>query len=191
LNILKPISVVSAVLLCSAVLSGAVFGQALQKQYVADFGAAFTQATVTKAQMGLIGIDLQVGKMLTNNISVGIATGFDVVSYQHLNEIYERLTMMPLLAKAKYYYTFAPGMQVYGSVAAGIYKSIPHLTTDPIGGIWNAETDPGGAAGVGVNYWFMGTQGLGVEFEYNFFDTGGESLFSYFAIRLNYSIIKM
>ena len=191
MKIQKRIPVVSAVLFCCMALSGAAFGQAMQKQYVADFGGAFTQATATKAEMGFAGIDLQAGKMLTNNLSVGLSTGFDVVSLRNVNGIYERLTMMPILAKAKYYFTIAPAMQVYASAAGGIYKSIPHLTTDPIGNIWNAETDAGGAFGLGFNYWFLATQGLGVEFEYNFLDSGGQSLFSYFALRLNYSIIKM
>ena len=191
MKIQKRIPVVSAVLFCCIALSGAAFGQAVQKQYVADFGGAFTQATVTRAQMGFAGVDLQVGKMLTNNLSVGISTGCDVVSFRKVDSIYERLMMVPILAKARYYVTVAPAMQVYASAAGGIYRSIPHLSIDPIGNIWNARTDPGGAVALGFSYWFLGTQGLGAEFEYNFLDSGGESLFSYFALRLNYSIIKL
>jgi hypothetical protein len=183
--------VVSVILLSCVTLSGAVFGQAIQKQYIADFGCAFTQATVTKAQMGLAGIDIQVGKMLTNNICVGLATGYDVVSFRKVDSIYERLAMVPIVAKAKYFLTIAPAMQLHASVAAGAYQSIPHLSIDPIGEIWNASTDPGGAAGIGFDYWFLGRQGVSAEFEYNFIDSGGEDLFSYFAVRLNYSLIKM
>jgi hypothetical protein len=191
LKMQKPVAVGSAIVLCCIALSGAAFGQAMQKQYVADFGGAFTQATVTKARMGFAGIDLQVGKMLTNNLSVGLSTGCDVVSFRKAEGIYERLMMVPILAKARYYVTIAPAMQLYASAAGGIYQSIPHLSIDPIGDIWKAETDPGGAAAIGFSYWFLGTQGVGAEFEYHFLDSGGESLFSYFAIRLNYSLIKM
>jgi hypothetical protein len=175
----------------SCVLTTAAFGQTMQKQYVADFGAAFTQATVTKARMGLIGLDLQVAKMVTSNIAVGLSTGMDVVSFRKVDGIYERLGIVPILLKARYYFTVAPLMQVYVSAAGGAYQSLPHLSVDPIGHIWNSEADFGGAGAIGFNYWFLGTQGIGAEFEYNFFDSGGESLFSYFAVRLNYSLIKM
>lgn len=179
------------VLLCGVVLSEAAFGQATQNQYVADFGAAFTQATVTKARSGFVGLDIQAGKMLTSNISLGIATGCDVVSFRKIGDVYERLSIIPILAKAKMYFTIAPRMQLYASAAGGGYQAVPHLNTEPIGEIWNAGVKPGGSLGIGFNYWLLGMQGVGAEFEYNFFDSGGEDIFSYFAIRLNYSIIKM
>ena len=62
LKTLKTLSIAGALLLCCVVFSGTASGQAVQKQYVADFGAAFTQATVTKAQRGMLGLDLSVGK---------------------------------------------------------------------------------------------------------------------------------
>jgi hypothetical protein len=188
---LKAIRFASLFLTCCAVFSGAALGQAVQKQYVADFGLAFTQATVTKAQMGLVGLDISTGKMLTNSLSVGLAIGYDIVSYQKENEIYERLSVIPILAKAKYYFTIAPLMQVHASVAGGAYQMVPHLGVDPVGGITRSEIHPGGSLGVGFDYWFLGRQGIGGEFEYNFFDSGAEDMFSYFALRLNYSIIKM
>ena len=178
-------------LLCSVVFSETALGQATKNQYVADFGAAFTQATVTKARGGFVGLDLQAGKMLTSNISLGLATGCDVVSLRKIGDVYERLSIIPVLAKAKMYFTIAPMMQLYASAAGGVYQSVPHLNTEPIGEIWNADASPGGSLGIGFNYWLLGTQGLGAEFEYNFFDGGGENMFSYFAVRLNYSIIKM
>ena len=186
----KAIAVLSAFFLC-VVLSDAAFGQTMQKRYVADFGGAFTQATVTKARMGFAGIDIQASKMLTNNISVGIATGYDIVSFREIEGIYERFAIIPMLAKARYYFTLSPITQLYASAAGGVYQSIPHLSVDPIGGMWNSTTKPGGAVAFGFNYWFLGTQGIGAEFEYNFFDSGGENMFSYFALRINYSLIKM
>jgi hypothetical protein len=191
LKTLKTLSIAGALLLCCAVYSGTASGQPVQKQYVADFGVAFTQATVTKAQGGMLGLDLSVGKMITNSLSVGLAIGYDVVSYQKHEGIYARLAVVPLLAKAKYYFTIAPSMQLHAIVAGGAYEMIPHLGTDAIGGISKAGLHPGGSVGVGFDYWLFGRQGLGAEFEYNFLDSGAENLFSYFALRLNYSIIKM
>lgn len=188
---LRTIKVASAILACCAVFSGTALGQAIQKQYVADFGVAFTQATATKAQRGLIGLDISTGKMITNNLSLGLAIGFDVVSYQKVQGINERLSIIPILAKAKYYFTVAPLMQVHAMVGGGAYQMLPHLGVDPVGGVWKSEMKAGGVAGVGFDYWLMGNQGIGAEFEYNFFDTGAPSLFSYFAFRVNYSIIKM
>jgi hypothetical protein len=191
LKTLKTLSIAGALLLCCAVLSGTASGQAVQKQFVADFGAAFTQATVTKAQMGMFGLDLSIGKMFTNNLSVGLLLGYDVVSFQKDEGIYERLAIAPLLARAKYYFTIAPSMQLHAIVSGGGYQAIPHLGTDPIGGISKTGLHPGGSVGIGFDYWLFGRQGLGAEFEYNFFDSGAEDIFSYFSVRLNYSIIKM
>jgi hypothetical protein len=209
LKTLKTLSVAGALLLCCAVYSGTASGQAVQKQYVADFGMAFTQATVTKAQRGMLGLDLSLGKMLTNSLSVGLTVGHDIASFQKKEGIYERLAIVPILAKGKYYFTIAPSMQLHAALAAGAYQTIPHLGTDNIGGISRAQLYPGGSISVGFDYWLFGRQGLGVEFEYNFFDTnrmftkdfpfikkatynsGAEDLFSYFSVRVNYSIIKM
>lgn len=188
---LRTISAASALFACCLALSGTAFGQAVQKQYVADFGAAFTQATVTKAQNGLFGLDISTGKMLTNSLSVGLALGYDVVSFQKVDGIYERFTVLPILAKAKYYFTIAPLLQLHASAAGGVYQMVPHLGVDPIGGVGSSRTKPGGSVGIGFDYWLLGRSGLGAEFEYNFIDSGAENLFSYFALRVNYSIIKM
>lgn len=187
----KTLSIAGAFLLCCAVYSGTASGQAVQKQYVADFGAAFTQATVTKAQRGMLGLDISVGKMFTSSLSAGLAVGYDVVSFQKNEGIYARLAIVPVLAKAKYYFTIAPAMQVHAALAGGVYQMVPHLGTDQIGGISEAGLHPGGSLGVGFDWWLFGRQGLGAEFEYNFFDSGAENLFSYFSFRVNYSIIKI
>lgn len=189
-------TMLGAVALLCAALPAASFGQAQRGQYVADFGAAFTQATVVKAQTGLAGIDIQVGKMITGGLSVGLATGYDVCSFRTItydsgSKVYERMGVVPILAKARYNLNVAPLTVVHASVAAGVYQTIPHLDTTPIGGIWESGTHAGGAAAIGGTYYFMGTMGVGAEFEYNFFDSGAEELFSYFALRLNFSMIKM
>ena len=193
MNLKRIVAISCVFLLCSIAAAGAGNCQPMAKQLVADFGGAFTQATVTKAQLGFVGLDLQTGRMLTNNISVGLAAGYDIVSFQKVAGIYERLAVVPILAKARYYLTIAPLMQLHASVAAGVYQSVPHLSVNPIGGVWDADIRPGGAAAIGFDYWFLGTKGLGAELEYNFFDSGSSksSLFSYFAVRVNFSIIKL
>ena len=77
------------------------------------------------------------------------------------------------------------------AAAGGVYQMVPHLGIDPVGGVWDSKTRPGGSAGVGFDYWLLGTRGISAEFEYNFLDSGGEDIFSYFAMRVSYSIIKM
>jgi len=191
LKTFKTLSIAGALLLCCAVYSGTVSGQPARKQYVADFGVSFNQATVTKAQRGMLGLDISVGKMFTNNLSVGLAVGYDVVSYQKDEGIYARFAVVPVLAKAKYYFTIAPAMTLHAALAGGVYQAIPHLSTDAIGGITESGLHPGGSLGVGFDWWLFGRQGLGAELEYNFFDSGAEDLFSYFAVRVNYSLIKM
>jgi hypothetical protein len=195
LKIAKALSSIAAGALLCAALPAAAFSQATRNQYVADFGAGFSQATVRKAQMGLACLDLQVGKMLTNNISVGLSTGFDVCSFRAVDypaggTVYERLGVIPILAKARYYINIAPLTHIYASVAAGAYQTVPHLNTTPIGGVWHAGIHPGGAVSVGFDYYLFGMKGLGAEFEYNFFDSDSDEIFSYFAVRLKYSMIK-
>ncbi len=196
MKIAKTLSIVVAGALLGAALPAVAFTQALQNQYVADFGVAFTQATVEKAQMGLAGIDIQVGKMITNSLSVGVSTGFDICSFRSVeypggSSVYERLGVIPVLLKTRYYLTVAPLMQIYASVAGGAYQTVPHLNTTPIGGVWESGLHPGGAGAVGFTYDFLGTQGIGFEFEYHFFDVGSDELFSYFAARINYTFIKI
>lgn len=191
MNLKRVILLSSAFFLCCSVGAGSVNGQPMAKQLVADFGAAYTQAMVSGAPSGLFGLDLQSGKMLTNSLSVGFAVGYDIVSFEKTGGIYERLAIVPILAKAKYYFTIAPLMQVHASLAGGAFKTIPHLTTRSIGGISDAEVRAGGTVGAGFDYWLMGTKGIGGEIEYNAFPTGHGKLFSYFAVRVNFSIIKL
>lgn len=187
---IRTFSIAGALLLCCAVYSGTASAQAVQKQFVADFGAAYTQATVTKAQGGMLGLDLTIARMFTNNLSAGLAVGYDVVSYRQYNDIYERLAVLPILAKAKYYFTIAPSMQLHAALAAGGYQTLPHLGTEAVGGVTEAKLNFGGGVGVGFDYWCFGSMGLGAEVEYNFFDTGAEDLFSYLALRLNFIVLR-
>ncbi|RJR30204.1 MAG: hypothetical protein C4574_02580 [Candidatus Latescibacterota bacterium] len=196
MKIAKAATIIAAGALICAALPATAFSQATRNQYVADFGLGFAQATVRKAQMGFAGLDLQVGKMLTNSISVGLSTGFDICSFRAVEypdggTVYERLGVIPILAKARYNLNVAPLAHIYASVAAGAYQTVPHLNTTPIGGVWKSGLHPGGAASIGFDYYLFGMQGIGAEFEYNFFDSDSDELFSYFAVRLKYSIIKM
>jgi hypothetical protein len=191
LKTLQTLSTAGALFLCCAVCSGTASAQPAQKQYVADFGVAFTQATVVKAQRGLVGLDIAAGRMFTRNLSLGFGVGYDVASFQREEGIYARLAIVPILAKVRYYFDIGPAMQLHASLAGGAYQTIPHFGTDQIGGITKAGLSPGGSFGVGFEYWFLGSQGLGAEFEYNFFDAGAPDIFSYFAVRVNYCLVRM
>jgi hypothetical protein len=170
-------------------LPGFVLGQATNGQFVADFGVAFTQAIADDAKTGLVGIDIFAGKMITNNICVGLGAGADIVSYEKIGSFHSRLTVIPVIAKAKYYLTLGPMLQVYASAGGGAYLVSPH-TEEPIGGIEESSTKVGGSVGLGIDYWFLLLQGVGFSFEYHIFDTDGGDLFTYYAARLQYSIIK-
>jgi hypothetical protein len=191
LKTLQTLSTAGALFLCCAVFSSTAFAQPAQKQYVVDFGAAFTQATVVKAQRGLVGLDITAGRMFTSSLSLGFSVGYDVASFQKEEGIYARLAIVPILAKVRYYFGIAPAMQLHASLAGGAYQTIPHFGTDQIGGITKAGLNPGGSLGIGFEYWFLGTQGIGAEFEYNFFDAGAPDIFSYFALRVNYCLVRM
>jgi hypothetical protein len=163
----------------------------MAKQMVAEFGLAYAQATVSGAPSGLVGFDLQTGKMLTNNLSVGLGIGYDIVSFNKVGGIYQRLAIIPILAKAKYYFNIAPLMQVHASAAAGAYKTLPHLATGSIGGVSASKIKAGGSAGAGFDYWFMGTKGIGAEVEYNVFPYSNGKRFSYLVVRVNLIMIKL
>jgi len=191
LNLKRYILLSSAFLLCCSAGAGPASGQPMAKQLVADFGLAYTQATVSGAPSGLVGLDLHTGKMLTNNLSVGIAVGFDVVSFRKVGGIYERLSIIPILAKGKYYFNIAPLLQVHASAAGGVYKTLPHLATGSIGGVSASKVKAGGSAGAGFDYWFMGTKGIGAEVEYNVFPYSNGKRFSYLAFRVNLIMTKL
>lgn len=195
MKIAKTVSAIAAGALICAALPAAALSQAARNEYVADFSVGFAQATVRKAQMGFAGANLKVAKMITHGISVGLSTGFDICSFRSVpypdgGTVYERLGVIPILATARYNINIAPLAHAYASIAAGAYRTVPHLNTTPIGGISKAGLHPGGAAAIGFDYYFLGLQGLGAELEYNFFDSDGDELFSYFAVRLKYSMIK-
>jgi hypothetical protein len=191
LNLKKSFVLLSAFLLCCSIGAGQAHGQPMAKQLVGNFGVAFTQATVSGAKTGFAGLDLYTGKMLTNGIALGIAVGYDIVSFNKVGGIYQRFAVIPILAKAKYNLNIAPLMQVHASVAGGAFNTVPHLATGSLGGISDNEIKPGGSVGAGFDYWMMGTKGLGGEIEYSLFPAGGGKLFSYFAVRLNLSFTKL
>jgi hypothetical protein len=180
---------VIALLFCLFITDSAK-GQARLDQYICDFGAAFTQATTTNARRGFIGVDIFAGKMITNNICLGVTVGHDIVSWRNIDTLKERMAVVPFLIKTKYFIDISPMIQLYASAGAGVYRTIPHLSTKPIGDIWFAGNHPGGSVGIGVDYWFLLMQGVGFAFEYNLFDTDGDEIFSYFAVRVDYCFIK-
>ena len=180
--------IVLSLLLCLLV-PGIAMGQATKGQYVADIGAAYAKALDSDAKSGFIGIDLFAGKMITNNICLGLGAGADIISYEKVGDLHSRLTIMPLLVKTKYFLNLGPMLQAYVSAGAGAYRVSPHLE-EPIGDIRYSMTQPGGAVGVGIDYWFLLLQGVGFSVEYHMFNTDIDP-FGYFAARIEYCLIKL
>ncbi len=169
---------------------GILSAQATKGQYVADIGAAYAKALDSEAKSGFVGVDLFAGKMITNNICIGLGAGADIVSYEKVGDFHSRLTIMPLLVKAKYFVNLGPMLQAYVSAGAGAYVVSPHLQ-DPIGDIKTyAMNQPGGAVGIGIDYWFLLLQGVGFSVEYHMLNTDYDP-FGYFAARVEYCLIKL
>lgn len=170
-------------------MPGIAAGQATKGQYVADFGAAYAKALDSDAKSGFVGIDLFAGKMITNNICLGLGAGAYIISYEKVGDLHSRLAVIPLLVKAKYFVNLGPILQAYVSAGAGAYQVSPHLI-EPIGDIYNSMTQPGGTVGVGIDYWFLLLQGVGFSVEYHMFSTDVDP-FSYFVARVEYCFIKL
>ncbi len=184
------ISGVGIFLIFFLALAGSAVGQAIKTQYICDFGGSYTQATVKNAQTGFFGLDIFAGKMLTSSFCLGLGAGYDVVSLRKIDDNNERFAVIPVALKAKYFFNFGTSMQAFVMAGAGVYRSVPHLVTHPIGEIWFSSNQPGGSIGLGLDYWFLITSGVGFAFEYHFFNTDGDELFSYFAARIDYCLIK-
>jgi hypothetical protein len=177
-------------LFCCLVLPGLARGQASKGQFVVDLGVAYTQATADDAASGLVGLDIAAGKMLNNSIYLGFGTGADVVSYENIDDYHSRLVVFPLIVKARYYITFNRMLQAHVSLAGGAYRVSPHLASGPIGGVKYSMTQPGGSVGIGIDYYFLLTTGVTFELEYHMFNTDYDDMFGFFAVRVNYSVIK-
>jgi len=176
-------------LFCCLVMPGIAAGQATKEQYVADFGAAYAKALDSDAKSGFVGLDMFAGKMITSNICLGLGAGVDIISYEKVGDLHSRLTVIPLLVKAKYYLNLGPMLQAYVSAGAGAYRVSPHLN-EPIGDIRYSMNQPGGTVGVGIDYWFLLLQGIGFSVEYHMFKTDIDP-FSYFVARVEYCLIKL
>ncbi|MBN1164657.1 MAG: outer membrane beta-barrel protein [Candidatus Krumholzibacteriota bacterium] len=193
-------NVISGVVLLLFCLTAATaaHGQANANKAVFHFGAGYYQAQVDNAETGFFGADLYAGKMITNSLCLGLACGYNIVHYYSYDVINsrtgetqsfsEKLSIIPILAKAKYYFTISPMVQMYGGLGAGYYRSIPALGDHPVGGIKESLTHAGGSVSIGLDYWFLLTTGVGFEFEYHIF--GKEDHFKYWALRVDYCLIK-
>jgi outer membrane protein W len=170
-------------------MPGIAAGQATKGQYVADFGAAYAKALDSDAKSGFVGLDMFAGKMITSNICLGLGVGADIISYEKVGDMHSRLAVIPLLVKAKYYLNLGPMLQAYVSAGAGAYAVSTHLH-EPIGDIRYSMNQPGGAVGVGIDYWFLLLQGIGFSVEYHMFKTDIDP-FSYFVARVEYCLIKL
>lgn len=178
-------------LLLFLVMTGTAYGQATVGQGVFHFGGAFTKAMVDNASMGFVGLDVSAGKMITNSLCLGVASGYDVVSYNKSGEFYERLAIIPIQVKVTQFINIGSMLQLYISAGGGAYRALPHLTGNEIGNIGEATTQPGFSLCVGLDYWFLIATGVGFAFEYHMFTTPDDGdMFKYFAARVDYCLIK-
>lgn len=181
-------------------MTGAAFAQANSGKAVIHLGASYSQSLVDDAEAGFFGVDLFAGKMISNELCLGFHIGYDIVHNHSTNHFdpsvndsvsfRERLGVVPFLAKAKYYFTLSPMVQVYVGAGAGVYRAVPSLGGNEVGTIKTAANCPGGAISIGLDYWFLLTAGVGFEFEYHMFSVPDGDMYSYYQIRVDYGIIK-
>ncbi len=176
------------------------FSQANSGKAVIHFGASYSKALVDGAGSGFFGVDVYAGKMITNSLCVGFAGGYDIVHNETIDFIeeltntpstfHERLAVIPMQVKAKYYITLSPMVQIYGAAGGGAYRTIPSLGGGEVGTVTKSTTSAGGSLGVGLDYWFLLTTGVGFEFEYHMFTVPDGDMFKYWQVRVDYSLIK-
>ncbi len=195
---------VSSVLLLSAAVmlfAAPVLAQANKDKAVIYIGLSYNGAMVDDAEGGFIGIDLFAGKMLSNSFCLGFAAGYDEVHrYKYTvssapdeggGEFTERLDVLPILLKGRYYITFSRMLQLNISAAGGVYNIVSRLGGNSVGGIDGNEMEYGGSIGVSLDYWYLLTTGVSFEFEYHMFTTPDDApMFKYWQARVDYSIIK-
>lgn len=185
------ISSVGVLIFLLAISTGVAFGQATDGQSVFHFGGGFAKAMADSTEGGMVGVRVFAGKMLTNNLCLGLSAGYDVVSYKKVEGLHERLAVIPFQANIVYFMNIGSMMQLYTSLGGGVYRTLPHLGGSAIGNIDKAVTRPGGSIAIGLDYWFLLTTGIGFNFEYHMFDTpDGGDMFKYFVVRVDYCLIK-
>jgi hypothetical protein len=176
-------------------------GQANAGKGVIYIGGSYNKAMADNAQNGFFGFDLSAAKMMNNNISLGFAAGADIVHWYKYTvdstpeegggDYTERLIVLPILLKGRYYISFSRMLQLNVSLAGGVYNTISRLGGNCVGDICGNETEFGGSIGVGLDYWFLLMNGVSFEFEYHTFTTPGDGdLFAYWQARVSYGIIK-
>jgi hypothetical protein len=191
-------------LLSLAVLIFAVpaAGQANKDKAVIYLGLSFNKSVMEDAQNGFLGIDLFAGKMVTNNLCLGLSGGFDMVHvYKYTvdsspeeggGDYTERLSVVPFAFKARYYFNLSRMVQINVHAGLGVYNTISRLGGNEVGGISGNVTEPGGSIGISLDYWFLLMNGVSFEFEWHAFmnPDEGKAMFKYWQVRVDYGIIK-
>ena len=173
-----------------------VLGQANSGKAVIYIGGSYNKALAEGAKNGFFGIDMFAGKMFTNELCLGVSAGYDIVhNYKYTTssggDFTEMLSIIPVLFKARYYFTLSPMMQFNVAAGAGVYNTISDLGGKSVGGISGNEKRPGGSIGIGFDYWFLLTTGVSFEFEYHAFTIpSGGTVFKVGQVRVDYGINK-
>ncbi len=189
------ISGVSLFLLLCLAATGTAYGQANSNKAVFHFGGAYSSSIHKDLGTGFFGIDLYTGKMFTNTLCLGFATGYDIIHNQNFdtgNETFkDMLGVIPFTIKAKYYFTFTQMVQAYVSAGSGVYRVLPSFQeSESLATVRTAANCPGISIGLGLDYWFLLTTGIGFEVEYHMFRVPEGDDIGYWQARVNYSLIK-
>jgi hypothetical protein len=182
-NVLAITSITVALII---MVTSPVLGQANANKGVIHIGGSFNQPFVDDADSGFFGLDIFTGKMVTNELCIGIRSGYDIVSYQkYTNGVNKQLGVIPLQIRARYYHSFSVMLQTYGSLGAGVFRTQNGLGGLEVGSIKSAANCPGGSISIGLDYWYLLTTGIGFELEYNLFKVpDGGDMFSYLSARV-------
>ncbi|MBD3178864.1 MAG: outer membrane beta-barrel protein [Candidatus Latescibacteria bacterium] len=173
--------------------SGAVMAQASAPKNLVHFGGTFNVPIgVEDSDNPSFGGNIFVGKMFNRNLCVGFKAGFDIISMQKTpTNFYKYLGVIPFALEAKYLVNMSRMFKVYGAASAGVYRTQVHLGGQKVGSVTSSANCPGGSISVGVDYWFLLTNGVGAELEYNMFKVpDGGDFNSYLTLKVNYCRIS-
>jgi len=194
-----------ALLLSLAVLlfAAPVLGQANEGKAVIYLGMSYNQKNPAhESGSGFFGIDMFAGKMINNNLCLGASAGYDIIHYHRYivpsspeeggGEKVNTLAMIPVLFKARYYYSFSQMMQISVSAGLGAYNQSPRYGSDS----WLI----GGSIGISFDYWFLLVNGVGFELEYHMvtenslsqwdYKKFADNHMNYWQARVSYGVIK-
>lgn len=187
------LSIAGITIILLLAFSGSVMAQASAPRNLVHFGGTFNiPMGIEDADNPSFGGNIFVGKMINRNLCVGLKSGFDIISMQKTTgNFYKYLGVIPFTLQVKYLYNYSRMFKLYGAASAGVYRTQVHLGGLKVGSVNSSANCPGGSVSVGVDYWFLLTNGVGAELEYNMFKVPEDGDFNgYLTIKVNYCRIS-